>query len=103
MTPPRSVRSSTRSGGAPVEQSGRAARVQSCTGVARRDRYRKCMDINPVVAASPATPRLGLRVLESLEDVFLVLLIILAVPAVMLLLAAPFAVLLRLAEMLGLL
>lgn len=61
------------------------------------------MDIAPVVATSAATPSRRLRILGGLEDVFLLLVIILAVPAVMLLLAVPFAVLLRLAEMLGLL
>lgn len=61
------------------------------------------MDIDPVMAASPAPPLLRRRVLEGVEDVSLVLLIILAVPAAMLLLAVPFAVLLRVAELVGLL
>lgn len=61
------------------------------------------MDLEPVAAASSATPPLRVRVLERLEDAFLLLVIVLAVPAVMLLLAVPFAVLLRVAEMLGVL
>jgi hypothetical protein len=52
-----------------------------------------------VHTVSPAAPWHQHWALEGLEDAFLLLLIVLAVPAVILLLAAPFALILRVAAM----